>query len=96
MHEHLAIEDMAAALKTALADCVSGSECQRLLEECLQIVDSLGASEASQFAVRVARARAAAQKLRQASLQPCCRNRPSMENARHAMTSMLFAITQTQ
>jgi hypothetical protein len=94
MREQPAIADMIAALKTALADCVPGSQCRRLLEECLRIVESLGTSETSEPAVRVARARKAAQMLRQASLKKDCQNQPSMESARRVMTSMLFAVTQ--
>ena len=95
MREQPAIADMVAALKTALADCVPESECRRLLEKCLRIVESLGTSETSDSATRVVRARKAAQMLRQASLKTGCQNQPSMEAARRVMTSMLFAVTQT-
>jgi hypothetical protein len=92
--QHLAIAEMVAALKAAVADSAPGSECQRLLEECLQMVDAVGADETSERALRVARSRTAAQTLRQASLKPGCQQQPSMEHARRAMTGMLFAITQ--
>ena len=95
MREQPAIADMVAALKTALADCVPGSDGRRLLEECLRIVESLGTSETSDSAMRVARARKAAQMLRQASVKTGCQNQHSMETARRMMTSVLFAVTQT-
>lgn len=94
MNEQTAIADMVVALRKALADCPSGSECRRLLEESLQLIGSLGTNESSGTIARVAQARRAAQALRQASLQVCCQTQPSMENARRTMTIMLFAVVR--
>jgi hypothetical protein len=92
MSDCVAIAAMIAALETASADCAPGSECQRLLEKCLQTVRSLDTGEIMGPAERAARARTAAQMLRDASRQNGCQIRPSMEDARRSMTSMLFAI----
>jgi hypothetical protein len=94
MQEQLAVSNMVAALRGALADCVSGSECQRLLEECLDIVDHPGITGIADPSGRLARARMAAQALRRASLQPSCADLPSMENARRAMSALLFEFAQ--
>jgi len=96
MSERIAIAEMIAALESASADCVSGSGCQRLLEKCLQSVRSLQTGEFAGSAERAARARSAAQMLRDASLQNGCQMQPSMEDARRCMTYMLFAILQRQ
>ena len=94
MSERAAIAAMVAALEIASADCVPGSECQRLLEKCLRTVRTLEAGECAGSAERAARARSAAQMLRDASLQNGSQIQSSMEDARRNMTNLLFAILQ--
>lgn len=80
-----------ATLRTALMSCTQTGACHKALQASIEAVHSMNGTRVPME--RLAHIRNAAHLLREASNSSCCSSLSSMEEARRAMTAMLFEET---